>query len=73
MSGLSENSNESEEAVRSAKEAEFEALIEQYRQRFGEDPDWWVLGPSEDKARDIREAIRTGQPIVLNIPDDSVA
>jgi hypothetical protein len=73
MSGLHRNSDDPDEAIKIAKEAEFTALVQQYFQLFGQEPDWWVLGPSEDRARDIREAIRTGKPIVLNIPPDSVA
>lgn len=57
-----------EDAQDRAEELEFKALVDAYVQRFGKEPDWWVLGPSDDRAHDIREAIRTGQPIVLNIP-----
>lgn len=62
-----------DDSIQRREQAEFMELVEQYRQRFGDEPDWWVLGPSEDRAHDIREAIRTGQPIVLNIPPGSVA
>ena len=57
----------------SAEELEFKALVQAYVQRFGKEPDWWVLGPSDDRAHDIREAIRTGHPIVLDIPPDCEA
>jgi hypothetical protein len=49
------------------------ALVEEYCGRFGEEPNWWVLVSSTDQAYDLREAIRTCQPIVLNIPPDCVA
>lgn len=50
--------------------AELKALVEQYRQRFGKDPNWWALHTSgdDDHAHQLREAIRTGQPIELNLP-----
>ena len=48
---------------------ELKALIEQYREHFGEEPDWWALYTSPfDKDGQLREAIRTGQPIKLHLP-----
>lgn len=57
-----------ESGLESRELVEFKALVVQYRQRFGTEPDSWVLGPSDNRARDIRDAIRSGKPIVLNIP-----
>ncbi len=48
---------------------ELKELLEQYRAHFHEEPDLWALLTSPfDKADQLREAIRTGQPIVLDIP-----
>jgi hypothetical protein len=73
MTGSDPLSSDDEEKMRFELETEFNALLEQYRRRFGQEPDWWVLGSSDDRAREIREAIETGKPIELNIPPGSVA
>lgn len=52
---------------------ELKTLVEQYVQCFGTEPSWWVLGSSDDKARDIRDAIQTGVPMRENIPPGCVA
>jgi hypothetical protein len=54
------------------EQTELKALFEEYERRFGEGPDMWALG-CENQAEQLREAIRTGQPIKLDIPPDCVA
>lgn len=44
------------------------ALLEQYRRKFGKDPEFFATSMMTDPVKALREAIRTGTPIELNIP-----
>lgn len=58
--------DEDPDAVESAQDKKARELHEAYRQKFGEWPPMFVIGPNPLER--IQEALRTGEPILEDLP-----
>ena len=52
--------------------AEFSDLMDEYKERFGESPNVFALGPKKEAERTLRKAIDDNKPIPEPPPDVKV-